>query len=90
MELSAQQVKEVNSVIEKIEKAITPGAEIGAQSRPTLTQLLKANKVEKKPKFFECKREYSNIIVSHFVTEKSLKRSRFDSKGQATIFLIPN
>ena len=86
--LNAHQVKEANELIEKISKVIKPGAEIGAQSKPVLTLLLTANKVKKKVIFFKSRREYSDEVVSHFVNEKGVARSRFHTDSKETIFLL--
>lgn len=85
---SPQQVKEINALIEKIEKVIKPNMEIGAQSPTILASALTASKINKKPKHFACKREYSDKIVSHFVSEKKLQRSKFHMNSQASIFLL--
>ena len=49
--LNQQQIAEVNKIIEKIQKAVKPKCEIGAQSKTILRSLLTANKVTRKPKF---------------------------------------
>lgn len=85
---SPQQVKEINALIEQIEKALKPGMEIGAQSKTILPSLLVANKIDKKAKFFPCKREYSDKVVAHFVTEKKLTKSKFHRNAQDSIFLL--
>jgi hypothetical protein len=83
-----QQVTEINSVIAEIEKAVKPKSEIGAHDKALLTPLLKSNKVEKSPLYFKCKREYSDAIVSHFVKEKGIAKSRFHKNNQTGIFLL--
>lgn len=88
MPLQPQQVKEINSVIEKIEKALKPDHEIGAQSKVILKNLLAVNKIDRVPLFFKCRREHSENIISHFVSEKKIKKSRFHSNSQESIFLI--
>lgn len=85
---SPQQVKEINALIEQIEKVIKPTMEIGAQSPAILGSLLTANKITKKPKFFSCKREYSDAIVTHFVNEKKITRNKFHRNAQTSIFII--
>jgi hypothetical protein len=85
---SQKQVEEINAIIKAIESEIKPKMEIGAKDRVVLAGLLQANKIKKAPKFFKCKREYSDAIVSHFVKEKGLPRSRFSSNLQTSIFLI--
>ena len=85
---SQKQVEEINATIKAIESEIKPKMEIGAKDRAVLAGLLQANKIEKTPKVFKCKREYSDAIVSYFVKEKGLARSRFSSNLQTSIFLI--
>ena len=85
---SQKQIEEINAVIKAIESEIKPKMEIGAKDRVVLAGLLKANKISKAPKFFSCKREYSDAIVSFFVKEKNIPRSRFSSNSQPFIFLI--
>lgn len=85
---SPQQVKEINALIEQIDKSLKPGMEIGAQSRAILPSLLTANKIDKKARFFSCKREYSDTVVNYFVTEKKLSRSKFHRNAQDSIFLL--
>ncbi len=86
--LQPQQVKEINSIIEEIEKAIKPKHEIGAQSKAILKALLKAQNIKKSPLFFATKREYSDQIVAHFVQSRKLVRNKFHSNGQDCIFLL--
>jgi hypothetical protein len=85
---SIQQVKEINRVIEQIEKSVKPGSEIGAREKTILVNLLSANSIAKKPIFFACKREYSDTIVSHFQKTKGLPRNKFSSNAQPFIFII--
>ena len=85
---SPQQVKEINALIEQIDKALKPGMEIGAQSKTILPSLLTGNKIDKKARFFSCKREYSDTVVNHFVTEKKLTKSKFHRNAQDSIFLL--
>jgi len=82
------QVEEINAVIKAIESELKPKMEIGAKDRVVLAGLLQANKIKKVPKQFKCKREYSEAIVSYFVKEKGVPRSRFSSGLQTSIFLI--
>jgi len=89
IKLSPQQVTEVNATIAEIEKAIKPKSEIGSREKTSLTSLLAASKIDKKPLFFKTKREYSDIIVSHFVKEKGIVKSRFHMNGQPLIFVLP-
>lgn len=86
--LQPHQVKEINELIEKIEKAVKPKHEIGAQSKPVLKSLLVANKIKKTPLFFKTRREYSDPIISYFVSEKNLKQNKFHRNGQEFIFLL--
>jgi len=86
--LNQQQITEVNELIEKIQKAVKPKAEIGAQNKTILRSLLVANKINKKPKFFDVKREYSDTIVNYFVNEKGLAKSRFSMNNQESVFLL--
>lgn len=88
MALQPQQVKEINLVIEKIEKAFKPEHEIGAQSKAILKNLLTGSKIDRSPLYFKCRREHSEQIVSYFVSEKKLKKSRFHSNAQEFVFLI--
>jgi hypothetical protein len=82
------QIEEINTVIEQIEKEIKPNCEIGAREKVLLRTILKTNKVERAVKFFPCKREYSDTIVSHFVNEKGMTKNKFSSMTQAFIFLL--
>jgi hypothetical protein len=83
-----QQIKEINEVIEEIEKALKPKHEIGSQSKVILTNLLKTQKGKNKPVFFKTKREYSDQIISHFVNEKKLVKNKFHSNGAEYIYLV--
>jgi len=87
--LSPQQVTEVNALIAEIEKVVKPKSEIGGREKASLTSLLAASKVDKKPIFFKVKREYSDTVIAHFVKEKGLTKSRYHMNGQALIFLLP-
>ena len=87
------QVKEINTTIASInsalEKSKNKKCEIGSRDRVVLQMLLSANKIEPKNKaFFKCKREYSETIVSHFVNEKGLSKSKFSMNAQHDIFLL--
>jgi hypothetical protein len=82
------QIKEINTIIEQIEKEIKPNCEIGAREKILLRTILKTNKVDKTIKFFPCKREYSDTIVAHFVNEKGVTKNKFSSMGQAFVFLL--
>jgi hypothetical protein len=83
-----KEVREINEIIEAIEKVIKPKSEIGARSRATLAGLLASSKVTKKPVYFKCKREYSDAILNHFVKEKSIAKSKFSMAAQDSIFVI--
>ena len=88
MALQPQQVKEINLVIEKIEKVLKPEHQIGAQSKTILKNLLAGSKIDRSPSYFKCRREHSEQIVTYFVNEKKLKKSRFHSNAQEFIFLL--
>ena len=88
VKLTPQQVTEVNTIIADIEKSVQPSSEIGAREKASLSALLKANKIDKKPTFFKCKREYSDIIVSHFVKEKKVVRNKFHMNAQPFIYIL--
>jgi hypothetical protein len=83
-----QQIKEMNELIEQIEKAVKPKHEIGSQSKVVLTNLLKGQKSKKTALFFKTKREYSDQIISHFVNEKKLVKNKFHSNGGEFIYLV--
>lgn len=86
--LKPQQITEVNEIIEKIQKAVKGKCEIGSQNKTILRSLLATNKIEKKPKFFDVKREYSDTIVNYFVNEKGVAKSRFSMNNQDSVFLL--
>jgi hypothetical protein len=86
--LTQDQVKEINIVIAKIEKAIKPEHEIGARDRAVLQGLLINSKVDKKPIFFNCRREHSNDIVNHFIRNKGMTKNKFHMSAQTAIYLI--
>ena len=88
MPLNQKEVVEINTIISAIGKELKPGLEIGARDRATLAGLLKASKIEKKAKFFKCKREYSEPILTHFVKEKGVAKNKFSSNAQTEIYLI--
>ena len=81
-------IAEINEVIAKVEAELEPDCEIGARDKATLKNLLKAGKVDKKTKFFPCKREISAKVVHHFVKVKGLPQSRFSMNAQPGIFLL--
>lgn len=82
------QVIEINAIIEEIGKAIKPDSEIGAREKAVLTGLLSTHKIDKKPTFFKCRREYSDEIISFFTREKGVKKSRFSMTAQTAIFVL--
>jgi len=85
---SEKQVEEINEIIASIAKEIKANQEIGARDRKILNGLLANNKIDKSPKFFTCKREYSEAIVSHFVKEKNHKRNKFSMNAQSFIYIL--
>ena len=87
------QVKEINTIIASINSTLAKlknkKCEIGSRDRTTLQKLLAANKIKPaSTTFFKCKREYSETIVSHFVNEKGLLKSKFTMNTQEYIFLL--
>lgn len=86
--LSAPQITELNDLIAEIEKSIAPKCEIGARDKVTVRALLKANKATNVAQFFNCKREYSEAIVSHFVKEKGVVKNRFHMNSQPAIYIL--
>jgi hypothetical protein len=87
-----KEIKEINSIVSDIQKAIeimkSPNCKIGARDRVTVLALLKANSLPLSTiNFFKCKREHSDAIVSHFVTTKGIKRSRFSMNMQQFIYI---
>jgi hypothetical protein len=86
--IQGKSIIEINKVIEQVEKALVPGCEIGARDRETLRALLKASSPEKKTKFFACRRENSNDVVTHFVKTKGLAKSKFSLQSQPYIFIV--
>lgn len=85
---SDKQVEEINGIIETIRKEIKQQNEIGARDRKILSGLLATNNIDKSPKFFPCKREYSEAIVSYFVKEKNHKRNKFSMNAQSFIYIL--
>ncbi|WP_185147033.1 hypothetical protein [Pseudochryseolinea flava] len=86
--LTPQQITEINAVIAEINKAVTPTSEIGACDKPTLSGLLSSHGIDKVATFFKCRRELSNDIVTFFVREKGVAKSKFDRHAQTHIFVI--
>lgn len=87
VKFNEKEIREINEIIAEVAKVIKPKSEIGARSKATLTALLASAKA-KKPAYFKCKREYSDAIVSHFVKEKGVVKSRFSMNAQDTIFVL--
>ncbi len=85
---NVQQVKEINDLIAEIGKAIKPKCEIGAHDKASLAALLKTQTPKKESIYFKCKREFSDAIVTHFVKEKGVIKSRFHKNNQAYIFIV--
>ncbi len=85
---NAQQIKEINTIIAGVEKAIVPDCEIGARDKGIVTQLFKTNKEVRKAQYFVCKREYSDAIVSHFVKGKAIKKSHYHTNNQSSVFVL--
>ena len=81
-------IAEINEVIAQIDASLKPGCEIGARDKATLKSLLKTAKINREVKFFPCQREHSAKIVAHFVKEKKVAQSRFNSNAQPQIFLL--
>ena len=86
--LAPHQVDEVNDIIAKIQKAMKPKAEIGAQNRVVLKSQLAVNKIKKKVVFFKAKREFSDDIVNYFVNEKKVARNRFHINSGEDIYIV--
>ena len=85
---NAHQIEEINELIAQIAKVIKPKSEIGAHDKAMLNVLLKSQAPKVKATFFKCKREFSDAIVTHFVKEKSVTKSRFHKISQAYIFVV--
>lgn len=88
VKFNEKEVREINDIIAEISKVIKPKSEIGARNRATLSGLLASTKTTKKPHYFKCKREYSDAIVSFFIKEKGVTKSRFTTTAQDTIFVL--
>ena len=85
---SPKQITEINAVIAEIEKSIKAKCEIGAHDKVSMSALLKGTGEKKKAQFFNCRREYSDAIVSFFVKEKGVVKNRFNKSGQSSIFIL--
>ena len=81
-------IAEINKVIAEVESALEPGCEIGARDKATIKTLLKTANVDKKTKFFSCKRENSAKVINYFVREKGIAQSRFSMNAQPNIFIL--
>ncbi|HEU5145534.1 MAG TPA: hypothetical protein VFT90_02420 [Chryseosolibacter sp.] len=81
-------IAEINEVIAQVEAELKPGCEIGARDKATLKSLLRTAKITREVKFFPCQREHSSKIVAHFVKEKKIPQSRFNSNAQPHVFLL--
>jgi hypothetical protein len=87
VKFNEKEIREINEIIAEISKVIKPKSEIGARGKATLTALLASAKA-KKPSYFKCKREYSDAIVNHFVKEKGVTKSRFNTTSQDNVFVL--
>jgi len=85
---NAHQIEEINELIAQIEKVVKPKSEIGAHDKALLKALLKGQTPKKEATFFKCKCEFSETIVTHFVKEKDLTKSRYHKNSQAYIFVV--
>ena len=85
---NAVQIAEINAIIAEIEKSKTSKCEIGARDKTFLSTALKGVKEKRKVEFFKCKREYSDVIVTHFVKKKGLTKNRFHMNSQSSIYLL--
>lgn len=88
-----KEVKEINAIISDIQKAIdtmkSPNCRIGAGDKVTVLALLKANSIPTTTaKFFKCKTQHSGTIVSHFVVDKGIKRSRFSMNLKQYVYIV--
>jgi hypothetical protein len=83
-----KQVEDINAIIKSVEAELKPGMEIGAKERASLASLLQVNKIEKRPKHFKSKAEYSDAIVTYFVKEKGVAKNRFSGNMQTSVYII--
>lgn len=86
--MNEKEIAEVNKVIAEIEAALEPNCEIGARDKSTVKNLMKNSNLNKKTKFFNCRREISAKILHHFVKGKGLPQSKFSTNAQPNIFII--
>jgi hypothetical protein len=82
------QIEEINELIAQIAKVVKAKSEIGAHDKTLLNGLLKTQTPKKVATFFKCKREFSDAIVTHFVKEKGVAKSRYHKNDQAYIFVV--
>lgn len=82
------QVNEINEVIAQVAKAVKAKSEIGAHDKPLLESILKNQKPARKATYFKCRREHSDAIVTHFVKDKGVAKSRFHKHHQVHIFVL--
>lgn len=85
---NAHQIEEINELIAQITKVVKAKSEIGAHDKATLKALLKTQGSKKEATFFPCKREFSDAIITHFVKEKGVAKSRYHKNSQAYIFVV--
>lgn len=81
-------IKEINALIARIEPELENDCEIGARDNATLKILLRNSKIDKKLKYFPCKRENAANVVTHFVKVKGIRQSRFSMNAQPGIFIL--
>lgn len=81
-----KEVEEINEIIAAVGKKLKPKMEIGARDKGTLTALLGTK--AKTAIHFKCRREHSDAIVNHFVSEKGLVKNKYSQNAQAGIYLI--
>jgi hypothetical protein len=81
-----KEVTEINEIIAAIGKKLKPKMEIGARDKGTLTALLgtKAKGVV----HFKCRREHSDAILNHFVTEKNIPKNKYSQNSQTNVYLL--
>lgn len=86
--MNEKEIAEINKIIAEIEEGLEPNCEIGARDRSTLKALMKTANADKKTKFFNCKRENSSKILTHFVKVKGIPQSKYSANAQPNIFII--
>jgi hypothetical protein len=80
-----KEVDEINEIIAAIAKKLKPKMEIGARDRGTLTALLGSQ--GKGVSHFKCRREHSDAILNHFVSEKGVAKNKYSQNSQSNIYL---